>query len=243
MSENYNYYLYKQTQELKDFVHAIKKSLNCSPQFYREVSERGCYAAMQTNDYSRLCVRYGENVARTQVIAYQGLVTEIVANRKFLAQRENFSCLDNEKELTKSIGREYLSLAFPSLNWHVDVMSDIGFEERKSYYGDNTVNLKLSWNTKVSKKQIATVNAGDGMRFILDATERHIERLNEIGIRAYSAAALHVKHKKLSIENAWVMTYERDGNKAIKAIHKEFSRAESLINRRIKDEVVGLLLD
>jgi len=59
---------------------------------------------------------------------------------------------------------------------------------------------------------------------------------------AYKVQALKVKHKQGEIEEGWVLAYDYD-DKIISAFHAELGRAESLINRRIKDTIEKILLD
>lgn len=139
-----------------------------------------------------------------------------------------------------------LNSAFPSISWDVEpfMRGDISVEKGRGAWGSSkyVVGVPVTWNKKVFDNGIAEVKAGDGMRFVLDAKERKLERLNDMGIRAFSTAVLKVKNKQAEIENAWVMSYETSDDPVL-AVQTEFNKCESLMRRRIKDTVTKELLD
>ena len=116
-------------------------------------------------------------------------------------------------------------------------------EKRAVSYKDTfDVEIPISWGKAVYSESIATVKAGDGERFVLRAKKKNLTRLSKQGIVAYACETLKVYRGEATIENAWVLKYEAPDD-TILATHTEFSRAESLLNRRIKDTVVKELVD
>lgn len=153
--------------------------------------------------------------------------------------------IQKSKEASQLNALTSLNSAFPSISWEVEpfMRGDISAERIRGVWGINyRVGVPVTWNKKVFDNGIAEVKAGDGMRFVLDAKERKLERLNDMGIRAFSAAVLKVKNKEAEIENAWVMSYETSDDPVL-AVQTEFNKCESLMRRRIKDTVTKELLD
>ena len=154
--------------------------------------------------------------------------------------------IQKSKEASQLNALTSLNSAFPSMSWDVEpfMRGDISVEKRRGPWNSSNyvVSVPVTWNRKVYDKGIAQVKAGDGMRFVLDAKERKLERLNDMGIRAFSTAVLKVKNKEAEIENAWVMSYETSDDPVL-AVQTEFNKCESLMRRRIKDTVTKELLD
>ena len=136
-----------------------------------------------------------------------------------------------------------LAKAFPSMSWIAEssMNAEPYINTHGGYYQTHTVRVPLTWNKKINAEEIAVVKAGDGMRVVLDATERKLDRLANEDISAYHCQVVKAKHGKAEMDEAWVMRLATsDGY--ITATHKEFSRCESLIRRRVKDTVVKELL-
>ena len=154
--------------------------------------------------------------------------------------------IQKSKDASQLNAQTSLNSAFPSISWDVEpfMRGDISVEKGRGTWGSSkyVVGVPVTWNKKVYDNGIAEVKAGDGMRFVMDAKERKLERLNDIGIRAFSAAVLKVKNKQAEIENAWVMSYETSDDPVL-AVQTEFNKCESLMRRRIKDTVTKELLD
>jgi hypothetical protein len=154
--------------------------------------------------------------------------------------------IQKSKEASQLNAQTSLNSAFPSISWDVEpfMRGDISVEKGRGAWGSSkyVVGVPVTWNKKVFDNGIAEVKAGDGMRFVMDAKERKLERLNDMGIRAFSTAVLKVKNKQAEIENAWVMSYETSDDPVL-AVQPEFNKCESLMRRRIKDTVTKELLD
>jgi len=170
-------------------------------------------------------------------------IQQIRAVRKAVPPMQTI--VEKAKEATKLNGISSLNDAFPSISWDVTpyTTGSMYCEKLRGMWGVNyEVGIPVTWGKRVYDQGIDNVKAGDGMRFIMDAQERKLDRLNNIGIRAFSVVALKVKNKEAEFDNAWVMKYETSGD-PVTAIQTEFSKCESLITRRIKDTVTKELMD
>ena len=95
----------------------------------------------------------------------------------------------------------------------------------------------MSWYSTVYQKDIEVVHSGKGPRFILQAKERMIERLNEDDISAYKCKALYVYNGRLEGEDLWVL--KGSGyNQNVIACGEDFLMTERLLQRRIKKAVM-----
>jgi len=138
-----------------------------------------------------------------------------------------------------------LNQAFPSRGWEVrcERGSKPYVEKQTGRYGSNfNVDIPLGWGKTVYAEGIATVKAGDGERFVMSATKKDFARLIKDGVVAYECNTLRAYRDDATIEKGWVLKYETYDD-TILATHQEFSRAESLLKRRIKDTVVKELVD
>ena len=154
------------------------------------------------------------------------------------------SVISKAREATDLYAASQLSAAFPSAKW--DVASSLGGEtsvrKKKTWIDRNLVSLPVTWITKVHDKGISLVRAGDGMRFILDAEERNIDRFSIDNIKVFSVLAMKVKRGVPETENSWVMSYGTS-EEPILSVQTNFSRCESLLRRRIKDTVMKELMN
>ena len=153
--------------------------------------------------------------------------------------------LSKAREASRLNAESKLSSAFPSLNWiaNPNMDGELGVDRvRKSYEWKHLVDIPITWSKKVYDAGISTVMAGNGMRFVMNAQERKLKRVNDAGIRAWAVVALSVKKKEATYEDAWVMSYETSDDPVL-SIHSNFSKCESLLRRRIKDTVTKELLD
>jgi hypothetical protein len=71
---------------------------------------------------------------------------------------------------------------------------------------------------------------------------RDLSRLTDQGIYAYEVVAVKAKNKKAEMETGWLMSYPTGSDTDVRAYHKEFSRCESLLRRRIRDTVTKELM-
>jgi len=192
------------------------------------------FKVMPSEDISH-AQRYGAHLLKR--------IQQIRAVRKSVQPMQ--TVIEKSKEATKLNGVSSLNDAFPSISWEVTpyVSGSMYCERLRGVWGVNyEVGIPVTWGKRVYDNGIDNVKAGDGMRFIMDAQERKLDRLNNIGIRAFSVVALKVKNKEAEFDNAWVMKYETSGD-PVTAIQTEFSKCESLITRRIKDTVTKELMD
>ena len=158
---------------------------------------------------------------------------------------ENRTELQKAAEANKVWASSELNQLFPSRGWEVNChkFNKPYVEKQTGRYVDAfNVDISIGWGVSVYEENIASVKAGDGERFVMSARKKNYARLAKDGIVAYDCQVLKVRHGEATMEDAWVLKYETPTD-MILATHKEFSRAESLLNRRIKDTVVGELID
>ena len=192
---------------------------------------------------------FNSTTARILVNQYGRCVNEIHKTRQMLRAVENKSNIQEAMYESKSNAYRAFSQAFPSAK--VETKCEIGEEvscrELHSSWGGVVeggalVTVAIGWNKKIYEEGISVVQAGDGARFILDSKERKITRLNNDYIRCWAVRSVKRKHKKCYIENATVMKYDAGGD-VVLSISDSFSKAESLIRRRIKDSAVDVLME
>ena len=158
---------------------------------------------------------------------------------------ENRTELQKAAEANKVWASSELNQLFPSKVWEVNChkFNKPYVEKQTGRYVDAfNVDISIGWGVSVYEESIASVKAGDGERFVMSARKKNYARLAKDGIVAYDCQVLKVRNGEATMEDAWVLKYETPTD-MILATHKEFSRAESLLNRRIKDTVVGELID
>ena len=155
------------------------------------------------------------------------------------------SVISKTRQATEIYAASALQVTFPSMHWQVSssLGAEISAEKNKSWSKrDVTVTLPLSWVKRVHDKGISSIRAGDGMRFILDASERHIDRLSVDNIQVFYATSLSINKTQPIIEKSWVISY-KTSDEPIVSVQKSFSRCESLLRRRIKDTVIKELMN
>ena len=165
--------------------------------------------------------------------------------------REKARYVENRTELQKAAkanevwATSELNQLFPSKGWEVTChkFNKPHVEKQTGRYNPSfIVDIPIGWGISVYEQNIATVKGGDRERFVMSARKKNYARLAKDGIIAYECQVLKVHNDEATMEDAWVFKYETPTD-MILATHKEFSRAESLLNRRIKDTVVGELID
>lgn len=225
--------------EAYEFSNDDKKEIAYNPKQYswKDITYQNAPEAFKIipNEDVGVAQRYGAHLMKR--------IQDLRANRKYVPPMQ--TVIEKAKEATKINGVSSLNDAFPSINWEVTpyTTGEMYCERLRGVWGVNyEVGIPVTWGKRVYDQGIDNVKAGDGMRFIMDAQERKLDRLNDIGIRAFSVVALAVKHKEAMYDNAWVMKYETSGE-PVTAIQAEFSKCESLITRRIKDTVTKELVD
>jgi len=225
--------------EAYEFSNDNKKDIAYNPDQYawKDLTYKAApevFKVIPSEDVSH-AQRYGSHLMKR--------IQQIRAVRKAVPPMQTI--VEKAKEATKLNGISSLNDAFPSISWDVTpyTTGSMYCERLRGVWGVNyEVGIPVTWGKRVYDKGIDNVKAGDGMRFVLDAKERKLERLNDIGIRAFSAAVIKVKNKQAEIENAWVMSYETSDDPVL-AVQTEFNKCESLMRRRIKDTVTKELLD
>ena len=194
-------------------------------------------------------VGYNPTTTRILLNQFGRCVHEIHQTRKMLRAVENKSNIEEAMYESKSNAYRAFSEAFPSakIETKCEIGEEVSCRELHSSWGGVVeggalVTVAIGWNKKIYEEGISVVQAGDGARFILDSKERKITRLNNDYIRCWAVRSVKRKHKKCYIENATVMKYDAGGD-VVLSIADSFSKAESLIRRRIKDSAVDVLME
>ena len=104
------------------------------------------------------------------------------------------------------------------------------------------VTIPCHWRRTVYDRGLHVVKANDGPRVVISATKKKVERLNDLNIQVFKGHAMGFKKAKGKywLHDAWIMKHEGvDGD--ITALHEDFTKAEQLINRRIRKAVTEAL--
>ena len=228
-------YTYKQM----DLTHDATKRLVEHARENTYVSHNAVSSVMGLNSTS----------AKILISHFTHCVHEIHKTRKMLRECENKSRLDEARYESKSNAHRAFMHAFPSAT--VETSCEVGGQVHcvqlynrwdSLVEGGADVMVPISWNKKIYQEGISVVQAGDGARFVLDCKERKIARLNNDHIRCWAVRAVKRKHKQCTIENATVMKYDAGGD-VVLSISDSFSKAESLIRRRIKEAALDVLME
>ena len=185
---------------------------------------------------ANFCARYGAN-----------LIRQLRRLRKIQGVDDNpKTIIQKSKDASRIYAECDLKECFPSMRWEIrPVMSGNFYVERERLdYGQHVwvVTVPITWHRAVSSKGLSTAVAGDGNRFIMDVKLRDLSRLTDQGMYAYEVVAVKAKNKKAEMETGWLMSYPTGSDTDVRAYHKEFSRCESLLRRRIKDKVTKELM-
>lgn len=174
-----------------------------------------------------------------QIAEYMSEIRDI---RRSMRPVKRESALDREAEESTRYASSQVHDAFPSGSFTVQI-GKASFEPNQSTYsGDGDIFVPISWNRKVYQRGISVVKAGDGNRFIVDCKARHLTRLAKDNIQAFDVLAIKRYGGNSKMIEATVMKYDA-GGVSVYSIADKFSRAESLIRRRIKDTAIDTLLD
>jgi len=233
---------YNRLCHLKKASDNMKDTFGFTGSFSKEAAKGRQYAMTEYKEYRQMVEDYGDDTAYSAVNTYSKICHSISYHRRMLREYTACGVLEDAAKMSLQYAAAALTMTFPSMNWSCSTGSELSFTRKTTYYGDHTVGIKITWHRKVKEKNIEMVKAGDGWRFIMDATEVKMPRLNDEGYVAYKVDALKVKSKQAEIEEGWVLAYYSE-DRVISAFHAELGRAESLLNRRIKDMVANLLLD
>lgn len=185
---------------------------------------------------ANFCARYGAN-----------LIRQLRRLRKIQGVDDTpKTIIQKSKEASRIYAECDLKACFSSMRWQVrTVMSgNLYVERERQDYGqyDWVVTVPITWHRAVSSKGLSIAAAGDGNRFIMAVKPRDLSRLTDQGIFAYEVVAVKAKSKKAEMETGWLMSYPTGSETDVRAYHKEFSRCESLLRRRIRDTVTKELM-
>ena len=150
-------------------------------------------------------------------------MSEIRSIRIGMRPRKRESALDREANESTRYASSQVHEAFPSASFSVGI-GKAHFEPNVgSYSGDGSIHVPVSWNKK-------------------DCKARHLTRLAKDNIQAFDVLAIKRYGGSSEMIEATVMKYDA-GGVSVYSIADKFSRAESLIRRRIKDTAIDTLLE
>lgn len=248
-SKNIDYHLlYKSMAALKENNKNVLKQINIPTSEIKDLAKHAKEYSYANQKAISKVKDMNTTSARILLNSFTHSVKEIHEARNMMRAIQKRSRISESIYESKSNGYSSLNKAFPSAI--VDVKCEIGENVgiRNMYRYDELVEggiqayVPVTWHKKIYQEGIDVVQAGDGARFILDCKERHITRLQKDYIRCWAVRAIKRKHKQASEENATVMRYDAGGD-VITSISHSFSKAESLLRRRIKDAAVGVLME
>ena len=174
-----------------------------------------------------------------QITEYMSMIRSIRLNMK---PTKRPTALDREAEESTRYASSSVHEAFPSGSFTVQI-GKASFEPNQSTYsGDGDICVPVTWNRKIYQRGISVVKAGDGNRFIVDCKPRNLTRLAKDNIQAFDVLAIKRYGGSSEMIEATVMKYDAGGT-SVCSISDKFSRAESLIRRRIKDTAIDTLLE
>lgn len=133
---------------------------------------------------------------------------------------------------------ESLSCSVAAIGGPYDLISG---EVRRGRW-DNDITIPCHWYKTVYDRGLHVVNANDGPRVVISATRKKVGRLNDMNIQVFKGQAMGFKKRlrKYWLHDAWIMKMEAEDN-VITALHEDFTKAEQLINRRIRKAVTEAL--
>lgn len=152
--------------------------------------------------------------------------------------------LNSEVSVSSLVATNFPKLKVDNIIAKITVTVDDYIERKQSsYFGVSyNITIPVTWSRGVGDKDIATVSDGKLVHLVLRAKERKLDRLNGEGIKAYKCLSMTGNNGNPQLHDVWVMHWS-NGTSTITALNTEFSKAESLLRRRIKKAVTDVLLD
>ena len=172
---------------------------------------------------------------------------EVRERRGRLAQIAETNVFSQAKLNSEVCVRSIVGTIFPKLkvdNVRAKKAVDEYIERKhSSYFGTSyDISIPITWSRTVGDKSIATVDDGRLEHLVLQAKERKLDRLNSEDIKAYKCLSMTGNGGNPQLHDVWVMHWD-NGTTSITALKNDFSKAESLLRRRIKKAVTDVLLD
>jgi hypothetical protein len=191
--------------------------------------------------------KYGQGAITDANSYLSGLRSKIRTARSAWKSYKFTNKLHDEKERSVQFADQILNRTYPSQSFDVygvnSQADDPSWKCRSTFlsrYSSHEVRVPLSWNSTVYQKNIEVVHSGKGPRFILQAKERMIERLNEDNISAYKCKALYVYNGRLEGEDLWVLKGSGYSENVI-ACGEDFLMTERLLQRRVRKAVMAAM--
>lgn len=245
--------LYKSMKALRDNCQHTYKQLADEYGLSKEQAKRAIDNARESVYQSHRFASDVEGIsnqsAKILLHSFSSCVHEIHQTRKMIRRIDKKSGIEEAMYESKSNSYRAFSEAFPSaqIETSCEIGEEISVRELHNSWngvveGGASISVPVTWSRKIYDQGISVVKAGDGARFVLDSKERRIARLNNDYIRCWAVRAVKRKNKVCTVENATVMKYDAGGD-VVLSISDSFSKAESLIRRRIKDAALDVLME
>ena len=129
--------------------------------------------------------------------------------RRMARSVEDYAPIAKHKREAQTYSTHALNRAFPTIGTaaHVYGSGSLDVDGPHSVYETSRmhVNVPVSWFKNVGRLGLGLIKAGQGYRFIMNASEETVPWVAEEGFRAYRVHAVKVRGKKASAEDAWVV--------------------------------------
>ena len=129
--------------------------------------------------------------------------------RRMARSVEGYAPIAKYKREAQTYSTHALNRAFPTIGTasHVYGSGSLDVDGPHSIYETSRlhVNVPVSWFKNVGRLGLGLIKAGQGYRFIMNASEETVPWVAEEGFRAYRVHAVKVRGKKASAEDAWVV--------------------------------------
>ena len=167
------------------------------------------------------------------------LKDEIQERRRILRFIETHTVRSRNREASLIHATDKIRKTWKSAN--ACILVDVIDEPLRKFIGEEIsgyyVKVPIYWFKSVHQNKISVVQGGDGPRFILSAKRYPLKRLEEDGFKVYKVRALKYRKRTAEVNDEYVMYYSPDDTTNVTAVHQNFGRCESLIQRRIRDTV------
>lgn len=171
------------------------------------------------------------------------LKSEIQERRKIIRFIETHTVRSRNREASYVHAADKIRNTWKSVN--ACILVDVIDEPLRKFIGKEIsgyhVKVPIYWFKSVHQNKISVVQGGDGPRFILSARRYPLKRLEEDGFKVYKVRALKYRKRTAEVNDEYVMYYSPDDTTNVTAVHQNFGRCESLIQRRIRDTVDRIL--
>lgn len=182
--------------------------------------------------------------ARAAFEYFERLASAVMQMRRDRKDRQPYHPVIEQKAKSKVYADRVLSDLFQRSRFDVDAGTaqlDPADKNTPSYRRSNDLTVPISWFKSVFEKDLYAVKAPEGMRFTLSAKKRDIKFLKQDNIDAYRVVLVGTKDGIAFTEDRWLLVQE-GYEKRVHAVGNDVAKAHSLLNRRVKAEILDQLL-